>query len=124
LRSSEHRHGIVPQPAGNVIEALAIPSTGEAAGKSELARGMRDVAITRARKRNGLHRAKQLRDVIEVASRPSDGKNRGSTQKKIGAQARMTYEEKSCVADRIAQRFHETGFQCKLRWFGLPSQCR
>jgi hypothetical protein len=45
-------------------------------------------------------------------------------QKKIGAQARMTYEEKSRVADRLVQRFRETGFQCKLRWFGLPSQCR
>jgi hypothetical protein len=43
------------------------------------------------------------------------------TQNKSGTQ--VTYEEKSRVADRIVQRFRETGFQCKLRWFDLPSQC-
>jgi hypothetical protein len=42
--------------------------------------------------------------------------------KQIGAPTQITYEEKLGVADRIVQRFRETGFQCELRWFGLPSR--
>jgi hypothetical protein len=35
LRPSEHRHRIAPQPGGDQIEAVAIPSTGEPARKGE-----------------------------------------------------------------------------------------
>jgi hypothetical protein len=72
LRPSEHRHSIAPQPGGDQIKALAIPSTGEAAGKPESASRMRYLTLASARKRHGLHRAKQLRGVTEVARRPDD----------------------------------------------------
>src|SRR5215471_17659866 len=72
LRPSEHCHRIAPQPGDDQIEALAIPPAGKPAGKPELTRGMRDVAITGAGKGYSLHSAKQLRDVAKVAPRPDD----------------------------------------------------
>src|SRR5262249_39481553 len=47
-------------PAAIMSKALAIPSPREPTRKPEPTRGMRDVAFTRPRKRDGLHHAKQF----------------------------------------------------------------